>query len=71
MPSAKVWRCIMFDSPIAPCPVCGEMVLLDQTKAECAREHHCSKATLCPLQKFFSGIDFSKKQPKENFRDTG
>jgi hypothetical protein len=47
------------------------MVLLDQTKAECAREHHCSKATLCPLQKFFSGIDFSKKQPKENFCDTG
>ena len=61
----------MFDSPIAPCPVCGEMVLLDQTKTECAREHHCSKQVLCPLQKFFSGIDFSKKQPKENFRDTG
>ena len=71
MPSAKVWRCIMFDSPIAPCPVCGEMVLLDQTKAECAREHRCSKTTICPLQKSFSGIDFSKKQPKENFRDTG
>jgi hypothetical protein len=61
----------MFDSPVAPCPVCGEMVLLDQTKTECAREHRCSKTTICPLQKSFSGIDFSKKQPKENFRDTG
>ncbi|MBI5107491.1 MAG: hypothetical protein HZA62_01975 [Rhodocyclales bacterium] len=61
----------MFDSPVSPCPVCGEMVLLDQTKAECAREHHCGGKTLCPLQEFFSGIDFSIKQPKENFRDTG
>ena len=61
----------MFDSPIASCPVCGEMVLLDQTKAECEREHHCGKQTECPLQNCFSGIDFSTEQPKENFRDTG
>jgi len=46
-------------------------VLLDQTRAECAREHHCSKNTACPLARYFSGIDFSITQPKEMFRDTG
>ena len=61
----------MFDSPIAPCPVCREMVLLDQTKTECAREHRCGKRTVCPLENCFSGIDFSVKQPKERFSDTG
>ena len=61
----------MFDSPIAPCPLCGQMVLLDQTRAECAREHHCSGSTACPLERYFSGIDFSITQPKEMFRDTG
>jgi hypothetical protein len=61
----------MFDSPIECCPVCGEMVLLDQTKFECAREHNCKPDTECPLQKYFSGIDFSIAQPKENQRDKG
>ncbi len=61
----------MFDSPLAPCPVCGEVVLLDQTKAECAHEHKCGKKTVCPLQRYFTGIDFSVPQPKEKFSDTG
>ena len=61
----------MFDSPIECCPVCGETVLLDQTKFECAREHNCSPDTQCPLQKYFTGIDFSIAQPKENLRDKG
>jgi hypothetical protein len=47
------------------------MVLLDQTRAECAREHSCSKKTACPLHECFTGIDFSKPQPKERFRETG
>jgi hypothetical protein len=47
------------------------MVLLDQTKAECAREHHCTRKVACPLREYFTGIDFSIKQPKEDFRDTG
>ena len=61
----------MFDSPIEPCPVCGQMVLLDQTQVECAREHACSTDTPCPLQKYFTGIDFSVDQPKEKLRDKG
>jgi len=61
----------MFDSPIANCPVCGQMVLLDQTRPECAREHSCSTDTLCPLQKYFTGIDFSVAQTKESLRDKG
>ena len=59
----------MFDSPFDVCLVCGEMVLLDQTKAECAREHHCSEKQECPLQKLFSGIDFSKPQAKGMVHD--
>jgi hypothetical protein len=67
----QVRRCIMFDSPIERCPVCGEMVLLDQTQCECSREHHCSKDTVCPLGKYFTGIDFSVVQSKEILRDKG
>ncbi len=52
----------MFDSPLEMCPVCGEWVLTDQTRKECAREHHCTAST-CPLERFFSGLDFSR--PKE------
>lgn len=54
----------MFDSPFDLCSYCGEVVLLDQTKTECAREHRCSKNQQCPLQALFTGIDFSKKKPK-------
>ena len=61
----------MFDSPIDRCPVCGEMVLLDQTPVECAREHGCSADTACPLQEYFTGIDFSVPQSKEKLRDKG
>lgn len=48
----------MFDSPIEKCEVCAEMVLLDQTKAECAGEHHCNADTVCPLKKYFTGVDY-------------
>ncbi|MDP1609989.1 MAG: hypothetical protein Q8M11_02950 [Sulfuritalea sp.] len=61
----------MFDSPIEPCPVCGEMVLLDQTQVECAREHACPNDTRCPLQTFFTGIDFSVALSKEALREHG
>lgn len=49
----------MFDSPIDYCPVCNEMVLLDQTRRECASEHHCASTVACPLERCFSGYDFS------------
>ncbi|MDA8256959.1 MAG: hypothetical protein M0Z99_15250 [Betaproteobacteria bacterium] len=61
----------MFDSPIAPCPICGEMVLLDQTQFECAREHHCRSETPCPLNKLFTGLDFSAALTKESLREQG
>ena len=61
----------MFDSPIEPCPVCGEMVLLDQTQVECAREHHCSSELPCPLRRFFTGLDFSAILAKEGLRQAG
>lgn len=61
----------MFDSPIEPCPVCGQLVLLDQTRGECAREHGCPGDTVCPLQKLFTGIDFSVALSKETLREQG
>ena len=48
----------MFDSPFDRCPVCNEMVLLDQTRKECAREHGCGNID-CPLARYFVGYDFS------------
>jgi hypothetical protein len=44
----------MFDSPFDACPVCREIVLLDQTQAQCAREHGCTGA--CPLEAYFTGV---------------
>ncbi|MDZ4255161.1 MAG: hypothetical protein U1A72_21530 [Sulfuritalea sp.] len=61
----------MFDSPIEPCPVCGQLVLLDQTQVECAREHGCLGETPCPLQNYFTGIDFRVAVNKESLCDKG
>ncbi len=61
----------MFDSPIEPCPVCGEMVLLDQTRTECAHEHGCPEDTPCPLHRYFTGIDFSAAQSTHALRERG
>jgi len=61
----------MFDSPIDHCLVCRQMVVLDQTQAECAREHRCKMGTLCPLREYFTGIDSGIDQPKEIPRDKG
>jgi len=47
----------MFDSPFAYCARCGEMVLLDQTRWECAAEHQCGECE-CSLAGSFSGFDF-------------
>jgi hypothetical protein len=61
----------MFDSPFDHCPVCGQMVLLDQTRIECSREHSCRIDMPCPLQNYFTGFDFSIDLPKEILRDKG
>lgn len=61
----------MFDSPIEPCPVCGQMVVLDQTQHECACEHDCPSETPCPLQKFFTGLDFSAALAKDKLSEKG
>lgn len=53
----------MFDSPIERCPVCGQWVLTDQTRKECAREHDCH-IEQCPLKDYFTGYDFSEKKGK-------
>lgn len=61
----------MFDSPFEFCPRCGEFVLLDQTQRECAAEHGCGKVD-CPLERFFTGIDFTRPptdEPKPRQKD--
>lgn len=45
-----------FDSPIGRCPVVREMVLLDETQAECAREHECPPGQVCPLEDCFTRV---------------
>jgi hypothetical protein len=44
----------MFDSPIARCEIIEEMVLIDETQAECAREHGCPPDRVCPLARYFA-----------------
>jgi len=53
----------MFDSPFEFCPVCGAYVLLDQTQRQCAREHRCEGEPKCPLEKYFTGIEFHEAAP--------
>ncbi len=47
----------MFDSPMEQCPVCGEMVTLDQTFTECRDKHDCAENQVCPLRKYFMVVD--------------
>lgn len=43
-----------FDSPIARCEAVREMVLTDETQAECACEHDCPPDRQCPLAGYFT-----------------
>lgn len=52
----------MFDSPFDLCPRQREMVLLDQTVEECAREHGCEDSSRCPLGKCFVGTGDEARQ---------
>ena len=42
------------DSPMARCDFVREIVLTDETQAECAREHECPPGTVCPLCGYFT-----------------
>lgn len=44
----------VFDSPIARCNAVHEIVLTDETQAECAREHGCPPGQICPLCGYFA-----------------
>ena len=39
-----------FDAPIARCEAMNQMVLLDETRRECAFEHGCPPGQKCPLK---------------------
>ena len=44
------------DSPIGRCEAKKEMVLLDETQAECAAEHGCEPGCDCPLEGQFAKV---------------
>jgi hypothetical protein len=52
----------MFDSPFEFCAVCRAYVLLDQTQRQCGHEHGCALATACPLQHYFTGMEFGRSK---------
>ncbi len=52
----------IFDSPIARCEAVREMVLTDETQAQCAREHECPADRICPLCGYFVEPDDSVKK---------
>jgi len=43
-----------FDAPLARCEAVRQMVLTDETQAECARDHDCPPGFKCPLCGYFS-----------------
>lgn len=43
-----------FDAPLARCEAVRQMVLTDETQAECAREHDCPPGFKCPLCGYFT-----------------
>jgi len=56
-----------FDSPLGRCTAIREMVLLDETQAECAREHACPPGQVCPLAGCFTTV--SGRAPHEAAAD--
>lgn len=44
----------IFDAPISRCEAVHQMVLTDETEAECAREHGCPPERQCPLHGCFA-----------------
>jgi hypothetical protein len=53
----------VFDSPIARCDAVREMVLTDETQAECAREHACPPGRSCPLCGYFADPEERNEKP--------
>jgi hypothetical protein len=43
-----------FDAPLARCEAVRQMVLTDETQAECSREHDCPPGFKCPLCGYFT-----------------
>lgn len=42
-----------YDALICPCPVIGDWVRIDQSQADCSREHHCAPDQVCPIEDDF------------------
>lgn len=48
----------MFEPPMEHCPVCGEYVVLVQSRTDCARRQACGQDAACPLSRSFAVTDF-------------
>lgn len=55
----------IFDSPIGRCEAVKEMVLLDETQIECAREHDCPPGRNCPLDGCFTPVSGLSEEDAE------
>lgn len=53
------------DISVSRCEVAKEMVLTDQTQAQCALEHHCPPGTKCPLDGCFAVVSGVKEEHEE------
>lgn len=59
-----------FDSPVGRCEAIGEMVLLDETQAECACEHGCPPGFDCPLAGYFAEVSGVSEENLEALKQT-
>ncbi|QID17572.1 hypothetical protein G3580_07885 [Nitrogeniibacter mangrovi] len=58
------------DSPVGRCEAVREMVLLDETQAECAREHACPAGRQCPLDGCFYHTSGVSEQTADAIAET-
>jgi len=54
-----------FDSPVSRCYAVRELVLTDETQAECAHEHECPADRACPLDGYFVDEEALRQRMEE------
>ena len=52
-----------YDALICACPVINDWVRVDQSQADCSREHQCPSGLVCPIEdQFLACIEASETE---------
>lgn len=63
----------MFNPPMDHCPVCKQLVALNQTRAECSSREGCGSSVECPLKLAADvpDVGHAERTEKDPFSGTG